>query len=208
MLLRIMQSKRKHDVTADELALESIQEELLPALNDGPKTVQMARIEKLLTLLGRLKQDATSREKIEAFTALRNLLGEYRWVSYIAPWLDGFVVINQIADHMRITKADLWEHKAVRDLLNAFPRLGIGKRPYIRRCENDRCQRWFLARRGDKRTCSPACHVCANRSPEQRLRKAKYMKNLRKDQQNRREREDKRLGFTKGKRRVVSTKSR
>jgi hypothetical protein len=203
-----MLAKRKHEATADELALESIEEGLLPSLNDGPKTEQTVRVERLLFLLGRLTRDATTREKLEAFTALRILLAEYRWVSYISPWQDGFVVVNRIADHVQITKADLWEHEAVRDLLNAFPRLGIGKRPYIRRCENDRCQRWFFARRGDKRTCSPACHVNANRSPENRLRKAKYMRGLRKTQKDLRERQDKRLGFKKGKRRVVSAKSR
>lgn len=203
-----MKSKRKHDVTADELALESIEEGLLPTLNDGPKTDQTKRIESLLALLGGLTGDATSHEKMQVILALRRLLAEYRWVSYVTPWQEGFVVVNQIADHMQITKADLWEQAAVRDLITAFPRLGIGKRPYIRRCESERCQKWFFASRGDKRTCSPACHVYANRSPEQRLRKAKYMRDLRKDQKDRRERENKRLGFTKGKRRVVSNKSR
>jgi hypothetical protein len=203
-----MRTKRKHEVTADELALESIEEELLPRLNLGSKTDQTKRIESLLTLFGRLTGRTGTSEKVQVFLALRRLLGEYRWVSYVTPWRDRFVVVNQVADHMQIAKSDLWEHAAVRDLLTAFPRLGVGKRPYIRRCESERCQRWFFASRGDKRTCSPACHVYANRSPEKRLRKAKYMRDLRKTQKDLRERQDKRLGFTKGKRRIVSRKSR
>ena len=118
-------------------------------------------------------------------------------------------MLNAIADHMDIAKADIWEHEAVRDLLSAFPRLGIGDRPNIRRCASPKCQRWFFASRKDKMTCSPACHqwIYENKSPEQRERKAAYMKKQRREAKELEERRNKRLGFTKGKRRVVRKKA-
>jgi hypothetical protein len=144
---------------------------------------------------------------MQVMAAINRSVSRYRWVSSIAPYRDSFFVFNH-SDRMQTPADELWEHEAVRELLTAFPRLGIGDRPYIRRCESEKCQKWFFAPRGDKRTCSPACHVYANRSPDQRFRKAKYMRDLRKELKERRDRENKRLGFTKGKRRVVSNKSR
>jgi len=204
-----MSSKRKNDTTADELALERL-EELLRALNEEPQTDQMRdrmeRVEKVISLLARLDEAAQSLEKAQVLMGLRKALSKYRWVSYVTPSTGGFLVLNAVADHMHISKADLWEHEAVRDLLTALPRLGIGRRPYIRRCECPRCRRWFIAPRSDKRTCSQACHqwLFDNRSPEQKALKAAKMQDHRQREKARQERQDKLLGFTKGKRRVAS----
>ncbi|WP_197414155.1 hypothetical protein [Terracidiphilus gabretensis] len=204
-----MAIKRKNEITPDELAIERI-EECICTLNDGPKTPQLERVERVITLLGKLTGDASDREKLRVFTELLHVLGQYKWSSYIAPYGDGWTVVNNIADHTHLTKADLWEHEAVRDLLAAFPRLGVGERPFIRRCESPKCQRWFIAPRKDKGACSDACKqwLYDNRSPEQRASKALYMKNLRRGAKALRERQDERTGFTKGKRRVVSRKYR
>jgi hypothetical protein len=201
--------KRKNDIAPEELALERVGE-LLSTLNGGPKTPNVERIESLLSLLGRLTEDASGLEKAQATAGIREQLSRYRWVSEIMPSTEGFLVFNAIADHTHIPKADLWEHEAVRDLLIAFPRLGIGKRPYIRQCAKLKCQRWFLASRKDKMTCSSACHqwLYENKSPEQRALKAAAMKDHRKKLKELEERRNKRLGFTKGKRRVVTKKAK
>jgi hypothetical protein len=209
MFLYVMGLKRKNGITADELALERL-EELLWALNEGPETdqmrVRMERVENVISLLARLDEDAPSLKKAQLLAGLRKALSRYRWVSYITPSTKGVVVLNRVADHMQISRADLWENEAVRDLLTALPRLDIGRRPYIRRCESPKCRRWFIAPRSDKRTCSQACHqwLYDNRSPEQKAHKAAKMRDHRKREKARQERQDKRLGFTKGKRRVAS----
>jgi hypothetical protein len=205
MFLSIMNMKRKNETTADELALERV-EELLSTLNDEPKTPQAERVEGLISLFGRITAGASGIDKAQAMAGIRKLLSRYRWVSYVAPTTEGILVLNDIADHMLIAKADLWEHEAVRDLLAAFPRLGIGNRPYIRRCASLKCQRWFFAPRKDKVTCSSACHqwLYENKSPEQRERKAASMRKQRKAAKELEERQNKRLGFVKGKRMVVT----
>jgi len=203
-----MKTKRKNESTADELALERI-EEWLPALNTEVKTPQVKRIESLISLFGRLTEDASTSDKAHALAGIRKFLSRYRWVSYVAPTTDGLLVLNEIADHMHISKEGLWEHEAVRVLLVAFPRLGIGKRPYIRRCA--KCQQWFIAPRKDKITCSDACHqwLYDNKSPEQKALKAAAMKEYRKVLKDIEAKQNERRGFTKGKRRVVTkTKGR
>jgi hypothetical protein len=206
MFLRIMTLKRKNETTADELALESVKE-LLRVLNEEPKTPQMARVESLISLFGRLTGDASSTEKGGVLAGIRRLLSRYRWVSYVTPTTEGLLVLNAIADYAIIPKADLREHEAVRDLLSAFPRLGIGDRPYVRRCA--KCQLWFFASRKDTVTCSSACRQWRyeNKSPEQRERKAADMRRQRKEAKERDERQNKRQGYAKGKRRVVTKKA-
>jgi hypothetical protein len=204
-----MKSKHKNGITADALALEAVIT-LLSSLNETPKTPQMERVETLISLFARLTADASGTEKAGVTAGIQNLLSRYRWVSYVTPSTEGIVVLNAIADHMHIAKDDLWEHEAVRDLLAAFPRLGIGDRPYIRRCERTSCQRWFFAPRKDKTTCSSACHqwIYENKSPEQKERKAAAMRLHRKATKEIEERRNKLLGFVKGKRRVVTKKAK
>ena len=208
MFLSIMNMKRKNETTADELALERV-EELLSILNNEPKTPQAERVESLISLFGKITVDASGIDKAQAMAGIRKLLSLYQWVSYITPTTDGVLVLNDIADRTDIAKADLWEREAVRDLLTAFPRLGVGSQPYIRRCASPKCQRWFLAPRKDKMTCSSACHqwLYENKSPEQRERKAASMRKQRKAAKELEERRNKRLGFVKGKRRVVRKKA-
>ena len=209
MFLSVMTIKRKNEITADELALERV-EELLSTLNDEPETPQARRVKSLILLFGMLTEDASGLDKVQATAGIRELLSRYRWVSYVTPSTAGLMVLNEIADRQHISQADRWEHEAVRDLLTAFPRLGIGERPYIRRCAKPKCPRWFLASRKDDVTCSSACHqwLHDNKSPEQRALKAAYMRKLRKDAKDLEERQNKLRGFTKGKRRVVTKKAK
>ncbi len=196
--------KRKNQQSAaSQIALESL-EDVIGAMNDE-KTPEIARVESIVTLLGMLTEGPATNEKAGALAALRVRLGAYRWVSYVTPSTEGFVVLNAIADRARLGKAALWEHEAVRDLLTALPRLGLGKKLLLRRCEA--CERWFLAKRSDARTCSSACRQWLyDSSPQHREYKKAKMKNIRKDAKTLEQLRKVRVGFRDSKRHVVSRK--
>jgi hypothetical protein len=120
-----------------------------------PETPQSQRVEKILELLSALRDDLTPNMG-QVIARLRNALRRYRWASHIAPTPDGYRVIRTTADRENLSKADLWEYEAVRDLLDLVHYLG--NPPRIRRCADSACQKWFFAaKRADQLFCSGNC---------------------------------------------------
>lgn len=195
MFLLNMPSKSKNAPLASEVALERL-EDVLRTINEGPKTAHSRRVEEIMSWLQKLTEKSSTLERAGALAKLRGLLGRYRWVSYIAPSTDGLIVFNGVADHNHLSREALWEHLAVRDLLAAFPQLGFGTRPYLRRCERATCGSWFIAPRSDTRACKRTCYQwLRDSSPEERARKAAKMRDHREKERKRAALEAVRAGF-------------
>jgi hypothetical protein len=124
-------------------------------------------------LLSSLRDDISPLDKGQIVIRLRNALRLYQWVSHIAPAPESYRVINGVADRENLSKDDLWEYEAVRDLLECVPYLG--NPPRIRRCAE--CPRWFFAaRRIDQKWCGSVCRQRHyDRDPETRAKKLEAM---------------------------------
>jgi hypothetical protein len=165
-------------------------------IREHPEKAQSRRVEEFLELFSNLRDDLGNSERVRIVLRLRNLLSAYQWVVQISPTPQGFSAIHMIADRERLSRDDLWERKAVADLLKLLPYLG--KRPRIRRCAYDGCKDWFFAaKREDQEFCKRGtCRQNAHDSdPEKRERKKLYMRELRLREKKRQEHSKKIIGF-------------
>jgi len=169
-------------------------EAIFTRLEKRPETPQSKRIEKILQLLSSLRDDISPLDKGQVVIRLRNALRLYQWVSHIAPAPEGYRVISAVADRENLSKDDLWEYEAVRDLLECVPYLG--KPPRIRRCAE--CQRWFFAaKRIDQQWCGGICRQRHyDRDPETRAQKLKAMRDLYAREKERDQRRKAAVGYT------------
>jgi hypothetical protein len=136
----IIRKKMVLPIHLDKEQLEAI----FTRLEERPETPQSKRVEKILELLSSLRDDISPLDKGQIVIRLRNALRLYQWVSHIAPAPESYRVINGVADRENLSKDDLWEYEAVRDLLECVPYLG--NPPRIRRCA-----------RADQLFCSGNC---------------------------------------------------
>jgi len=165
----IIRKKMVLPIHLDKEQLEAI----FTRLEERPETPQSKRVEKILELLSSLRDDISPLDKGQIVIRLRNALRLYQWVSHIAPAPESYRVINGVADRENLSKNDLWEYEAVRDLLECVPYLG--NPPRIRRCAE--CPRWFFAaRRIDQKWCGSVCRQRHyDRDPETRAKKLEAM---------------------------------
>ncbi|HWO33664.1 MAG TPA: hypothetical protein VNO32_33115, partial [Candidatus Acidoferrum sp.] len=168
-------------------------EEIFWQIREHPEKAQSKRVEEVLELLSSLRDDLSKSEKLGIITRLRGLLSAYQWVVQVDPTPDGYRAIHTIADRGRLSQDDLWERRAIRDLLDVVPYLG--KRPRIRRCAE--CSEWFYAaQREDQEWCSSNCRQHHYDSdPEMRGRKKLYMRKHRLEEKKREESIKRRVGF-------------
>jgi len=132
------------------------------------------RVERVLVLLKQLQSPASRRDAMNAVTVLRGLLRRYRWVYQVSPTLQGYRAIRVPAKRETLTDDDVWEHNAVRDLLDLLQQEGSLSR--VRRCVV--CNGWlFAAKRNDQEFCSRNCRQ--NRYDNDPKRKAEHRAKMR-----------------------------
>lgn len=171
------------DITRKKMILPNhLDKEQLEAIftrpEERPEDPQSKRVEKMLELLGSLRDEIGPLDRGQAVIRLRNALRLYQWVSHIAPAPEGYREIRGVADRENLSKDDLWEYGAVRDLLECVPYLG--NPPRIRRCAEVDCRRWFFAaKRIDQQWCGSICRQRHyDRDPETRAKKLEAMRKL------------------------------
>jgi len=171
--MRMSKLIRKQIVDVDIEQLES----LFRHLEEHRDAPQSKRVEKILDLLSSMRDGLSTSERTQVHMGLANALRRYRWRSFVARAREGFREIRAIADRENLSKEELWEHDAVRNLLDVVPHLG--KRPRIRRCIE--CQGWFFAeKRDDQKYCKRANCKQAHydKDPDKRKQKNEAMRRL------------------------------
>src|SRR5258708_4795444 len=106
-VLCIIAIMRKNKSLPGEPDIERL-EALFARLKEHPKTSQSKRVEKILGLLGDLRDDLSTPEKIRVNAGLRSALSHYRWANHVAPTLEGFRVVASPADRGTLSKDDEW----------------------------------------------------------------------------------------------------
>ena len=142
-----------------------------------PALAQSRRVEEIIELLAGLRIGLRGAERTRILTRLMNILRAYPSVPRVRPARDGFRVVHFTADRERLSDDDLWERRAVTNLLSIVPY--TGKRPRIRRCNE--CGEWFFAaKREDQKFCGGNCRQHHHdSSPSIRKRKKDYMRGYR-----------------------------
>jgi hypothetical protein len=206
--LRVITLIRKNDNVPSHLDRERF-EEIFRQVREHPEKAQSKRVEGVLELLSRLRHDLSGSAKVRIITGLRHLLSVYQWVVQVSPTTEGFRALHLIADRGRLSRDDLWEHTAIRDLLDVVPYLG--ERPRIRRCADATCWRWFFAKteRKTHKFCSTNCRVNVyDSSSTRRAEKKVYMRQYRQGLKERDDRDKKRVGFGRSPKRRATTGAR
>jgi hypothetical protein len=146
---------RKNKILSPYLDEERL-DKIFARLEERPGEPQSQRVERVLELLSGLGEDAPTSEKSRILTALRKVLERYRWIRRVYPTREGLRVLSFAANREYLSTDDIWEYTTVQDLLDLVPYLGA--RPRIRRCRDERCQRWFFAaKRDDQWFCDSKC---------------------------------------------------
>lgn len=175
----------KNDILPSRLDTFDL-ELLFTHIDEHPNTDASRQIEKILDLISALAGAASKLEKGQAQVGLLKALRGYRWTSYVSNTAQGFREIRVPADKGSLSKGDLWEYEAVRNLLDCVPYLGSPSR--IRRCAT--CRRWFFAaKRADQKFCKRGNCRQQNYESSPTIRESKklYMRRYRAEEKEREE---------------------
>ena len=185
-----MKSELRKNATLPVHAQAEGFEQIFREIREHPEKPQSRRVEECLDLLSSLRDDWRNPENVRIVTRLRNVLGAYQWVVKVMPTPEGFRAVYEIANRDGLSRDDIWERRAVGDLLNLVRYLE--KRP-IRRCSE--CKGWFFAPGGAERPkwCGGNCrqHHYDN-DPGRRAEKVRYMRDHRAEEKRLKLRDDER----------------